>query len=349
MKRRSRRAPTIVHGLVAVALWAAAGASPASADSVSDFYAGKSLSLIAGFPPGGGYDAYVRTLARHFGRFVPGHPAVVPSNMPGAGSLLAANYLYGKAPADGTVLGMFASSAAMEPLLGNKAALFDVARFSWLGSMSQDTSYCGVWQSPGAAKSFDEMLTKETIFGGGATSAITYQHPMILKNVLHANIRVIPGYPGTREIDLAMHRGEVNGICGLYASSIRSSYFDDVKSGQLKLVIQMGSKISDAFGKIPSVYDYAGTDTDRAVLDVHFKQLVLGRPVAGPPGIPADRLKALRGAFQAVMRDRDFLAEADRLGLDIDPATAEEVDATLKRLAAFPPDIFRKAQEAIGR
>jgi tripartite-type tricarboxylate transporter receptor subunit TctC len=349
MKRKSQHAPSIIRGLMAVALWAAVGASPASADPVSDFYAGKTLSLIAGFPPGGGYDAYVRTLARHFGRFVPGHPAVVPSNMPGAGSLLAANNLYGKAPPDGTVLGMFASSAAMEPLLGNKAALFDVARFSWLGSMSQDISYCGVWQSPGAVKSFDEMLTKETIFGGGATSAITFQHPMILKNVLHANIRVIPGYPGTREIDLALHRGEVNGICGLYASSIRSSYFDDVKSGQLKLVIQMGSKVSDTFGKIPSVYDYAKTDAERAVLDVNFKQLVLGRPVAGPPGIPPERLKALRDAFQAVMRDQDFLAEADRLGLDIDPATADEVDATLKRLAAFPPEIFRKAQEAIGR
>src|SRR5690348_10460307 len=120
MKRKSQHAPSIVRGLIAVALWAAAWASPAGADPVSDFYAGKTLSLIAGFPPGGGYDAYVRTLARHFGRFVPGHPAVVPSNMPGAGSLLAANYLYGKAPPDGTVLGMFASSAAMEPLLGNK-------------------------------------------------------------------------------------------------------------------------------------------------------------------------------------------------------------------------------------
>jgi tripartite-type tricarboxylate transporter receptor subunit TctC len=334
---------------LAVAAFVAGAAQAAFADAASDFYASKNLSLIAGFPPGGGYDAYVRTLARHFGRLLPGHPTIVPSNMPGAGSLLAANYLYGKAPPDGTVLAMVASSAAMEPLLGNKAALFDVAKFGWLGSMSQDISYCGVWQSPGAAKSFDEMLTKETIFGGGATSAITFQHPMILKNVLGANIRVIPGYPGTRDIDLALHRGEVNGICGLYASSIRSSYFDDVKNGQLKLVIQMGSKTSDVFGKIPSVYDYAKTDTDREVLDVHFKQLVLGRPVAGPPGIPADRLKALREAFQAAMRDKDFLTEADRLGLDIDPATSTEVDATLQRLAAFPPEIFRKAQEAIGR
>jgi tripartite-type tricarboxylate transporter receptor subunit TctC len=193
------------------------------------------------------------------------------------------------------------------------------------------------------------MLAKETIFGGGAASAITFQHPMILKNVLGAKIRVIPGYTGTREIDLAMHRGEVNGICGLYASSIRSAFPDDVASGRLKLVIQMGSKVSDAFGKIPSVYDYAKSDTDRAVLDVYFKQLVLGRPLAGPPGIPPDRLKALREAMAATLGDKDFLAEADKLGLDIDPASAEEVEALLQRFAAFPPEVFRKAQEAIGR
>jgi tripartite-type tricarboxylate transporter receptor subunit TctC len=346
---RGRRSAKLLGGLGAAVLGAAAMVSAARADSVSDFYAGKTLSLIAGFPPGGGYDTFVRVLAHHFGRFIPGHPSVVPSNMPGAGSLLAANYIYGKAQPDGTALAMFASSAAMEPLLGNKSALFDAAKFSWIGSMSQDTSYCGVWQTPGAASSFDEMMTKETIFGGGATSAITFQHPMVLKNVLGANIRVIPGYPGTREINLALHRGEVNGLCGLYVSSIKAAFPDDVASGQLKLVIQMGSKTSDAYGKVPSVFDYAKTDEVRAVLDVHFKQLILGRPLAGPPGIPADRLKALREALRGTMRDKDFLVEADKVGLDIDPASAEEVEQLLQRFAAFPPEVFRKAQEAIGR
>jgi tripartite-type tricarboxylate transporter receptor subunit TctC len=326
--------------------------APARADAVSDFYAGKTLTLIAGFPPGGGYDTYVRVLARHYGKFIPGHPAVVPTNMPGAGSLLSANYLYGKAANDGLTLAMFAASAAMEPLLGNKAALFDATKFSWIGSMSQDIAYCGVWQTPGAAKSFDEMLTKTakpTIFGGGATSAITFQHPMVLKNVLGANIRVIPGYPGTREVNLAMHRGEVNGVCGLYVSTINSTFADEVASGQLKPVIQMGNKKSTQYGDVPSVFDYAKTDMDRAVLDVHFKQLLLGRAIAGPPGIPADRLKALREGLLATMQDKDFRAEADKVGLDIDPASAEEVEALLKRFAAFPPEVFRNAQEAIGR
>jgi tripartite-type tricarboxylate transporter receptor subunit TctC len=335
--------------LLGVVLGATALLGSARADSVADFYAGKTISLIAGFPPGGGYDTYVRVLARHYGRFIPGHPSLVPTNMPGAGSLLSANYIYTKAPNDGLTLAMFAASAAMEPLLGNKSALFDATKFSWLGSMSQDIAYCGVWQTPGAAQTFDEMMSKETIFGGGATSAITFQHPMVLKNVLGAKIRVIPGYPGTREVNLALHRGEVNGVCGLYVSTIKSSFQDEVTSRQLKPVIQMGNKKSNEYGNIPSVFDYAKTDMDRAVLDVHFKQLLLGRPLAGPPGIPADRLKALREALVATMRDKDFLAEAERVGLDIDPASAEEVEQLLMRFAAYPPEVFRKAQEAIGR
>jgi tripartite-type tricarboxylate transporter receptor subunit TctC len=327
-------------------------AAAAAPDPVADFYSHKTLTLIAGFPPGGGYDTYVRVLARHYGRFIPGNPSVVPANLPGAGSMNAANHIFNDEPNDGTVLGMFASSVVMEPLLGNKAARFDPAKFSWIGSMSQDIAYCGVWQTPGAAASFADMLQpggKETIFGGGAPAAITYQHPAILKNVLGAHIRVIPGYAGTRDIDLAMHRGEVNGECGLYASSIKAQFADDVKSGRLKLVIQMGPHKSNAFGDIPSVFDYAKTDEQRAVLELHFNQLVLGRPLAGPPNMPPDRLAALRQAFAATMRDKDFLAEADRVGLTIDPATADEVEKLLAHFATFPPAIFTAARAAIGR
>jgi tripartite-type tricarboxylate transporter receptor subunit TctC len=291
----------------------------------------------------------VRVLARHYGRFIPGQPSVVASNMPGAGSLSAANHIYGKAVPDGLSLAMFASSAAMEPLLGNKAALFDATKFSWIGSMSNDVAYCGVWQGAGLPATFAEMMTKETIFGGGAPAAITFQHPMVLKTVLGANMRVIPGYAGSRDINLAMQRGEVNGACGLFGSSIKASFAEEVKTGRLKIVIQMGNKKSDEYGAVPSVFDYAKTDLDRAVLDVHFRQLLLGRPWAGPPGIPPDRLKALREALTATMKDPDFLAEANKAGLDIDPATVEEVETLLKRFAAFPAEVFRKAQEAIGR
>ena len=344
----ARRAVAHLSGLCALAV-AAALAGAAYADAISDFYGHHTLTLIAGFPPGGGYDTYVRVLARHYGRFIPGTPSVIPANMPGAGSMTAANRIYNEQPNDGTVLGEFASSAVMEPLLGNKAARFDPAKFSWIGSMSQDIAYCGVWQGAGAAANFDEIMRgKDTIFGGGAPAAITYQHPMILKNVLGAHIRVIAGYAGTRDIDLAMHRGEVHGECGLYASSIKAQFRDDVKSGRLKLVIQMGPHRSSEFGNIPSVFDYAKTDEQREVLELSFGQLVLGRPLAGPPNIPPDRLAALRNAFMATMKDSDFLAEAAKAGLDIEPATADDVQKLLRRFATFPAATLAKARAAIG-
>jgi tripartite-type tricarboxylate transporter receptor subunit TctC len=347
--RVSRRLPC---ALLSALFGIAASFCSAHADPVADFYRHKTLTLIAGFPPGGGYDTYIRVLARHFGRFIPGNPAVVPANMPGAGSMNAANQIYNNQPNDGSVLGEFASSVIMEPLLGDKAARFDPTKFSWIGSMSQDVAYCAVWQTPGAAATFDAIMRpggKETIFGGGAPAAITYQHPMILKNVLGANIRVIPGYAGTRDIDLAMHRGEVNGECGFYASSVKSQFADDIKSGRLKLVIQMGPHKSKEFGDIPSVFDYAKTDEQREVLELYFNQLVLGRPLTGPPNMPADRLAALQAAFMTTMKDKDFLAEANKVGLDIDPATADEVEKLLVHFASFPPAVFAKAKEAIGR
>ena len=206
--------------------------------------------------------------------------------MPGAGSMTAANHIYNDEPKDGTGVGMFASSVVMEPLLGNKDACFEFHEIQLDRSMSQDVAYCGVWQTAGAASTFDEMLqqgSKETIFGGGAPTAITYQHPMILKNVLGAHVRVIPGYAGTRDIDLAMHRGEVNGECGLYASSIKAQFSDDFKSGRFKLVIQMGPRKSSEFGDIPSVFDHAKTDEERAILYLHFGQLAPAAPWRARP------------------------------------------------------------------
>ncbi len=336
---------------LALAVLLAATLAPglAKAEAAADFYKGKTVTLIAGFPPGGGYDTYVRVLARHYGRFLPGQPSVIVANMPGAGSLTAANNIYAKYAPDGLALAMFASSAAMEPLIGNKSALFEPMKFSWIGSMSQDVAYCGVWQHPGGATTFDEMLTKETIIGGGAPAAITYQHPMVLKNVLNANFKVIQGYKGTRDINIAMQRGEVNGTCGMFGSSVNSQFGAEVKDGRMKLFIQMGSKRSNDFGKIPSVFDYAKTDEDRAILQFHFGQLLLGRPLAGPPGIPADRLAALRTALFTTMKDPQFLAEAAKAGLDIDPVPPEEVMALLKQFSAFSPAILEKAKDAMGR
>ncbi len=324
-----------------------AASTSAAAESAANFYKGKTITLIAGFPPGGGYDANVRVLARHFGRHLPGSPTVVAVNMPGAGSLSAANSIYAKYAPDGLALAMFAPSVAVEPMLGNKAALFDPTRFSWIGSMSQEVSYCGVWKQLGGATKFEEMLEKETIIGGGSPASTTYQHPMVIKNVLKAKFQVIQGYKGTRDINIAMQRGEVNGSCGLFASSVKAQYMSDVKDGRMILFLQMGSKTSDEFGNIPSVFNYAKTEEDRQILQFHFSQLLLGRPLAGPPGIPADRLAVLRTALFATLNDPQFLADAGKAGLDIDPVQPDDVVALLKRLTALSPEIVMKAKHAM--
>ena len=327
----------------------ALGASAGAAGAQTADFSGEIIAIEIGYGPGGGYDTYARLLAKHYGRLIPGKPSVVPRNMPGAGSLRAANFIYNLAPKDGTELGAWAASTVMEPLLGNDQAKFDAAKFSWIGSMNQDISFCGVWQKPSAATSSSDMLTTETIFGAAGPASISYQHPLALKNLFGANVRVVTGYAGSREVNLAMQRGEVNGACGLFVSSIKSQWLSEVRDGRLKLLIQMGPKTTQEFGNVPSVYDYAKSDDDRRVLDILFKQILLGRPLAGPPGMPAQRLVALRAAFMGTMKDAEFLADAQRANIDIDPVPGEEVAKLLQQFADYPKRVIDKAKAVIGR
>ncbi len=340
-------------GHLRIAFLAAALASSvpqyAQADAVEDFYKGKTFTFVSGYPPGGGYDAYARMFGRHFGKFMVGKPTVVVQSMPGAGSMVAANYLYNTAAPDGLTVGLFGSSVLMEPLFGNPAARFEPPKYSWLGSMSQDVSHCGMWQGPGVPKTFEEMFKTKSIIGGGAPAAVTFQHPMIMKNILGLNIDVVAGYPGSREINLAMARGEVNGTCALFTSSINTQYADDVKTGRMKIVVQMGAKKMFTFGDVPSVYEFAKTDEQRQIMEAHFGSLMLARPIMGPPGIPADRLAALRTAFFAMMKDPEFLAEAQKTGIEIDPVPPEQVHELLAKFASYPKDIMQKAAKALEK
>jgi tripartite-type tricarboxylate transporter receptor subunit TctC len=312
-------------------------------------FKGKTVNLNIGFGPGGGYDTYGRVLAAHFGKHLPGNPLVVPRNMPGAGGLKLANYLYSVAPKDGTQIGLFASSVAMEPLMGNDQAAFDSNKFAWLGSIDQDVAFCGVWQGPGAPTSFKDIMEKETTFGTSGPGATSAQHPLILKNILGAKVKPIAGYEGTRSVSLAMQRGEVAATCGLVTSAIKASWMDDVTSGRLKLVIQMGPKKTNEFGDVPSVYDFAKTDEDRAIMDVHFKQILLARPIVAPPEMPADVVAAMRAAFNATMADPEFLADAKKVNISVDPASGEQVQKIIAELTGTPPAIAAKARAAIGR
>ena len=317
---------------------------------MADFYKGKTIDLIIGLPAGGGYDDYGRLIARHIGDHIPGHPTIVPQNMPGAGGLKAADHIYNSAPKDGTEFGIVASSTLMEPLFGDKQALFDASKFSWLGSASQDVSYCGI--GPGSQiASFDQWLNngKELTFGASGPAAITYQHPMVMKNVLDAHLRVIAGYGGTSDITLAVARGEVDGICGMFTSSIAAQFKPLVDSGEMKLIIQMGPRKDQTFGDIPSVFDYAKTDEQRQILSLTFDQLALGRPFMAPPGIPEDRYAALSKAFAETLKDPALLADAGKMKLDIDYLSGEDAKKMLEQFADYPPAVLEKAKLAMGQ
>jgi tripartite-type tricarboxylate transporter receptor subunit TctC len=218
--------------------------------------------------------------------------------------------------------------------------------------MNQDVSFCGLWQGPGVAASFPDMLkreSKELIFGSAGPAAISHQHPLILRNVFKANIRVIAGYEGQRGVNLAMQRGEVNGACALFVSSINAQWWPHVQSGQLKLFLQMGPKTTNQFGTVPDVFDFVTTGEDKKVLELHFKQTILGRPFMTSPNLPKERLAVLRKAFLDTMKDREFLADAQKMNLDIDIATAEEVEQLLKEFVGYPKNVIEKARAAIGR
>jgi tripartite-type tricarboxylate transporter receptor subunit TctC len=272
--------------------------------------------------------------------------------MPGAGSLRAANHVYNLSAREGTEIALFSASTAMEPMMGNDQAKFDVTKFGWIGSMNQDISFCGVWVGPGIPTTFSDMLKKDSkqlIFGSAGPAAISHQHPLVLKNVVGANVRVIAGYDGQKEVNLAMQRGEVNGACGLFVSSIKAQWLPDVKAGRLKQFVQMGPKTTTEFGDVPNVFDYARSDEDRKVLELHFKQTILGRPFAASPNLPKDRLAVLRKAFIETMKDPEFLADAQKMNLDIDIATAEQVENLLREFASYPKNVIEKAKAAIGR
>jgi tripartite-type tricarboxylate transporter receptor subunit TctC len=335
------------HLLVLTALVSSA---PVLAEPAADF-AGQTISINVGYPAGGAPDLYFRVLARHYGRHIPGHPAVVAKNMPGAGTLRAANYIYNVAAKDGTELANFSSSATVEPLMDNDQARFDARRFSWVGSMNQEINFCGVWQRPGAPASFKDMLTTdETVFAssGGLTS-FGYQHPLIFRNVLGAKIRMVSGYPSMPQAFIALNRGEAAGLCGLVRTHIKTLFPRDVQEGRFKLIVQLGPKTTDELGPIPSIFDFVTSEEMRKVFEFHFHTKLLGRPLAGPPGIPADRLAVLRRAFQDTLRDPEFLAEANKANLDIDPATHEQVEQLLAQFADYPKAIIERAKAAIAR
>lgn len=320
---------------------------PAVAQPTADFYKGKSISLVIGFPPGAGYDAYGRLLARHLGNHVPGNPSVVPQNMPGAGAMKATNYLYGVAPKDGTVISHLPSSVIMEQLFGNPAVQFDAATFTWIGNMDQTIGTCAVWHTAGIER-FEDLMAKPTMFGGSGPSGVNSQHAAALKNLLGAKIKLIQGYPGMNEVKLAMAKGELHGACGMALSSLKSQHASEYRSGELRPIVQLAIDKNPELAGVAHIYDYAKSEEMRQIFDLVFGPHIIGRPVAAPPGIPAERKAALRAAFMATMADPTFRADAQKMKLDLTPSDGEWVERLFAKFFSYPKPVVKKAVAAMG-
>jgi tripartite-type tricarboxylate transporter receptor subunit TctC len=321
---------------------------PASADSVEDFYRGKSIMLIIGYSVGGGYDAYARTVAQHMSRHIPGHPTIVSQNMPGAGSLRSANYLYNVAPKDGTAIGIFSRGMAMEPLIGSSNTQFDSTKFNWLGSGSNEVSVCVTWHTS-PIKTWSDMLAKPFTVGGEGSGSDPDIFSTVIRNIFDVKLRLVSGYPGSAEVSLAIERGEVDGRCGWSWSSIKLQRADWVANKKVNVLVQLSLQKDPELAHVPLITEFATSDRQRHILNLVFSRQAMARPFVAPPGIPEDRKQALRAAFDKTMADPAFLADAKARGLEVNPVSGAEIDKLIASLYKTPPDIVAEVRATIAQ
>jgi tripartite-type tricarboxylate transporter receptor subunit TctC len=356
MLARSTAAATVTAVPVAVCVLAAVLAAPvAHADAVADFYKGKQLNLIVGYGPGGGYDIYARLLAKHFGRFVPGHPSVVVQNMPGAGSLRAVNYLYKIAPKDGTTIALFSRNMPLIGLLGGNAnAQFDARKFTWLGSTSSflNDAYILIVRKDAPVKSIDEARRADLpplVLGGSAEGATGNDVPIILRDTIGLHVKQVVGYPDSTAIFLAIERGEVHGRT-VDLSSVKSVKPEWLTpdSGYRVLVQFARATRHPEFPDVPTARELAKNEAARALIELLELPYTLSRPFAAPPDVPAARAKALQQAFLAVQRDPQYLEEVARLRLDVSPISGDEVLRAIDRIASAPPELLEYVRKLLA-
>jgi len=339
----------LLRAAALVALWLAAPA-PGGAQSGEDFYRGKTVSLLIGIQAGGAYDGYARLIARHLGRHIPGEPAVVPQNMPGAASVVLANYLYTAAPRDGLVVGAVQRGMPLNPLYsagGASAARYDAARFTWIGSMSRESGVLLAMRRSGL-NNFADLFDKELIVGaegGGTSDSELFAH--LTNTVLGTRARIVSGYRGSTDVLLAIENGEVDGIFVGGWTGIRDKANPWLASKAAKLLVQLAVRSDPMFPDVPLIMDYAHDDRQRQILRLAFTSQLWGRPYVAPPGLPPERTRLLREAFQATARDGAFLAEAKKLGFDIVPLSGEEMAGLIAALYAAPPDIIEATRAAL--
>jgi tripartite-type tricarboxylate transporter receptor subunit TctC len=335
-----RKGHGILLGLACgIGLITAAGAQP----SVEQFYKGKQIRLIVSSEPGGGYDNYARLVARHLGNHIPGNPSVIVQNMPGAGGLNAANNIYNIAPKDGTVIGHVQRNVPFVAIQGLPGPRFDPTKFNWLSSLNNEVNVCVAWHTA-KVKSVKDALTHELIVGGSGPND-TEVTPAVLNNILGTKFKIISGYPSSSAVTLAMERGEVEGLCSSY-SSIENRNRNWITEKKINFLLQNSTQKHPDLPNVPLAMEFAKSDEDRQLMELNDARLIMGRPFMAPPEVPEDRVKALRAAFSAMVKDAGFMEDAQKQSMEITPVGGDEIQALLERVAKTPKNVIERLNDA---
>jgi tripartite-type tricarboxylate transporter receptor subunit TctC len=306
---------------------------------------GKTVQMIIGFGPGGGYDLWARVVAHHIGKHLPGNPTVVPQNMPGAGSFTAAAHIYGAAPKDGTVMGIIARDAALGPLTGQEGARFDATKITWLGTPTTETNVCIAYKTSKVKKA-EDLLTTEIIVGDTGPGTGTHAYPKALNSLLNMKFKLIGGYPSSSDVFLAMERGEVDGICESL-DSVHGKRPDWIEKKTVTLLFQGGAEVNQEIKEVPSILTLAKDADTKQAIEFLYAGQGIGRPFVAPPDLAPEVLKMLRDAFDATMKDPEFIAETKQRKLDLDPEDGAHLEALIKKIYATPKPIVDKVGELI--
>jgi tripartite-type tricarboxylate transporter receptor subunit TctC len=327
-------------------LFAVAALLPFTAASAQDAvsFKGKTMRVIVGASAGGGFDIYSRTIAAHLARHLPGNPVIVVQNMAGAGSLSAANYIANVAPKDGTVIGAINPIIVTNALVYPDRFKFDARRVKWIGSALKETHVATAWHTSKIAK-FDDVFAREFVVAG--SGGTTNSYPVLLNAVLGTRFKLVSGYPGTAEGNLAMERGEVDGIGGITWASVKATQARALADHDLKILVQFGLTKHKELSGVPWIFDYARNEADRAALNLVLATQEFGRPYLVAEGVPDPIISALRAAFDETMKAADFRADASKRGLDLEPTTGAEIQATVDNIYKTRPEIVSRVAKIL--
>ena len=316
--------------------------APAAAQSVADFYKGKTVTIVVSTSTGGGYDALARGIARHLGRLIPGNPLVVVRNMPGAGGITAVNWLFNSAEKDGTVLGLVQNGTPLEPLFGTKEARYDATKFNWLGTPSYEVSMVLLWHTV-PVNTVEDLRTRETNVGASGANSTPAFYTRMLNATLGTKMKLINGYPGQNDAFLAMERGELDGYPSVFYSALTSTRPTWLKEKKAKAIVQYGPARLKELPDVPFATDLLKNEDDRLLMQASSAPQALGRPLLLPPGVPADRVAAMRKALADTFNDAQFKADAEKIGLIVNaPQTGEQLQKVIADAYQTPPRVVER-------